>query len=252
MRTKFILISLIALLFYATYVYAEQGNVHNEHMSAMSGHMKSETSAVVEVDNKICPVSGEKIREMGPAEQYEYNGKVYNFCCTGCIEEFKKDPEKYVKIVEGQMKGDMEKHMGQHMEMTEEGEQKGHHHMMGEKDGHMMMGMDKDKSMMKHHEETTMMDETQIKEINLEAYQFSFSPETITVNKGDKVRIHATSRDVPHGVFIKEYGINEKVEKDKPSDIEFSADKAGEFDILCSVYCGRGHKSMKAKLVVKE
>jgi YHS domain-containing protein len=31
---------------------------------------------------------------------YEYKGKVYNFCCQMCIEEFKKDPQKYIKKVE--------------------------------------------------------------------------------------------------------------------------------------------------------
>jgi heme/copper-type cytochrome/quinol oxidase subunit 2 len=194
----------------------------------------SETSKAVEVGNKICPVSGEEIGEMGSAVQYEYKGKIYNFCCTGCIEEFKKAPEKYVKIVEEQM--------GPSIETGEENSHEGHHHMMG---------MDKDNSMMEHHQESMMSDKAQVKEINLEAYQFAFSPDTITVNKGDTVKIHATSRDVPHGVFIKEYGINKKVEKGKPADIEFVADKAGEFDILCSVYCGRGHQNMKGKLVVK-
>ncbi|MBF0494670.1 MAG: YHS domain-containing protein [Candidatus Omnitrophica bacterium] len=28
---------------------------------------------------------------------YEYNGKIYNFCCPMCVEEFKKDPVKYIK-----------------------------------------------------------------------------------------------------------------------------------------------------------
>ncbi len=137
MRTKFILTFLISLLFCVTYVYAEQG--HSEHKGSMRGDMASSTSAV-EVGNKICPVSGEKIGgAMGPGEQYEYQGKIYNFCCSGCIEEFKKNPEKYVKIVEDQMKGDM----GQHMGMTGEGGMEGHHHMMGEKGKNMMMGIEK-------------------------------------------------------------------------------------------------------------
>lgn len=48
--------------------------------------------------NKICPVSGEKIEEKLKAT-YEYDGKVYNFCCISCIEEFKKDPGKYIEKV---------------------------------------------------------------------------------------------------------------------------------------------------------
>lgn len=183
---------------------------------------------VVNVGNKICPISGEAVGKMGPAVQHEYKGKIYNLCCAGCVASFKGDPEKYVKIVEEQM---------------------GHHHMMGEKDEPVSMGVKADEA----HQGRKMMasQDTEIKEINLEAYKFGFSPERIVVKKGETVRLLATSRDIPHGVSIKEYGINERLENGKVSNIEFVADKAGEFDILCSVYCGAGHHSMKAKLIVE-
>jgi len=57
----------------------------------------------VDVGNKICPVSGEKIDEKLKAT-YEYEGKIYNFCCPACVEEFKKEPEKYIKKVEEELK----------------------------------------------------------------------------------------------------------------------------------------------------
>ncbi len=60
---------------------------------------ESSKSAAAEVGNKICPVSGEKIDEKIKAT-YEYNGKIYNFCCPMCIDEFKKDPGKYIKKIE--------------------------------------------------------------------------------------------------------------------------------------------------------
>lgn len=56
------------------------------------------------VGNTVCPVSGDKISQKTKVT-YEYKGKVYNLCCAGCIEPFKKDPEKYVKIAEDEMKG---------------------------------------------------------------------------------------------------------------------------------------------------
>lgn len=61
---------------------------------------KTDTQAnvqAVDAGNKICPVSGEKIDEKAT---YEYQGKIYHFCCSSCIEDFKKDPEKYIKKVE--------------------------------------------------------------------------------------------------------------------------------------------------------
>jgi len=92
---------------------------------------------------------------------------------------------------------------------------------------------------------------SKIKEIKLEAYQYGFSPDTIKVKRGDIVKIAATSRDVEHGVYIKDYKIDMPVKKGEISNMEFLADKAGEFPILCSVYCGPEHHEMKAKLIVE-
>lgn len=90
------------------------------------------------------------------------------------------------------------------------------------------------------------------REFVLDAYQFDFYPQEIKVKKGERVRIFATSRDVKHGIYIKEFKINVPVEKGRVKVIEFTADQVGEFDILCSVYCGKGHHVMKAKLIVEK
>ena len=96
----------------------------------------AEKTKAVNVGNKVCPVSGEKIDEKLKAT-YEYEGKIYNFCCTACIEEFKKDPEKYIKKVEEELsaKNKEQKEEMQGMGMMQgEGssmgmsEEHGHHH----------------------------------------------------------------------------------------------------------------------------
>lgn len=56
------------------------------------------------VGNEFCPVSGEKIDEKTKVT-YEYKGKIYNFCCQDCVEEFKKDPEKYIEKLEKEKAG---------------------------------------------------------------------------------------------------------------------------------------------------
>jgi YHS domain-containing protein len=33
--------------------------------------------------------------DVDPKVTYVYKGKVYGFCCKDCIDEFKKNPEKY-------------------------------------------------------------------------------------------------------------------------------------------------------------
>ena len=72
---------------------------HEEH-----GKMPQAESTAVDAGNKICPVSGEPIDEAAKAT-YEYEGKIYNFCCAGCIEEFKKEPQKYIDKVNQELEG---------------------------------------------------------------------------------------------------------------------------------------------------
>ncbi|MDD5772809.1 MAG: YHS domain-containing protein [bacterium] len=50
------------------------------------------------IGNTVCPVTGEKINEKYKSS-YEYKDTTYNFCCAGCVDEFKKDPGKYIKII---------------------------------------------------------------------------------------------------------------------------------------------------------
>lgn len=55
----------------------------------------SEKSAVVDMSNDICPVSG---KEVSGKNFYVYNNTRYGFCCDMCIMKFQKNPEKYLKI----------------------------------------------------------------------------------------------------------------------------------------------------------
>ncbi len=70
---------------------------------AQDAAKQASVAKAVDVGNKVCPVSGEKINEKLKVT-YEYNGKIYNFCCTSCIDDFKKDPEKYIKKVDEELK----------------------------------------------------------------------------------------------------------------------------------------------------
>lgn len=90
-----------------------------------------------------------------------------------------------------------------------------------------------------------------VKEFKMTAKQFAFEPATIEVNKGDMVKLIVTSTDVPHGISIPEYGINERLDPGKPVTIEFTAEKEGTFTAFCSVFCGSGHSGMKGKIIVR-
>jgi YHS domain-containing protein len=68
-------------------------------------------ASAVDVGNKICPVTGEKIGSMEheKATKVEYKGKSYNLCCPMCAAEFKKNPAKYVKVVEKELESSKKK-----------------------------------------------------------------------------------------------------------------------------------------------
>ncbi len=79
---------------------AEAAQSENGPKSELTGTGDSGPAVKAEpAGNETCPVSGEKI---DPKESitYEYKGKVYNFCCQGCVEQFKKDPEMYIRKME--------------------------------------------------------------------------------------------------------------------------------------------------------
>lgn len=90
-----------------------------------------------------------------------------------------------------------------------------------------------------------------VKEFEVTARQWEFVPGSIEVNKGDRVILHVESIDVTHGIWIPEFGINEKLEPGKTVTIDFVADREGTFPLICSVFCGDGHFQMKGKLIVK-
>lgn len=97
-RKKLIAFMTAAVIGMTTYggsgtVFAHDGHDHD----AATGHAGSAETAN---KGELCPVSGEEIEQQGKYT-YEYKGKVYNLCSAGCLDEFKKDPEKYIEKISG-------------------------------------------------------------------------------------------------------------------------------------------------------
>jgi cytochrome c oxidase subunit II len=88
--------------------------------------------------------------------------------------------------------------------------------------------------------------------VEVVAKKFAFDPARIEVTEGETVRLMVRSADGVHGVGIKKFKVSEEVPRGgTPIMIEFTANATGEFEILCSEYCGKGHEEMAAMLVVK-
>ena len=96
-----------------------------------------------------------------------------------------------------------------------------------------------------------MEKKSSVKEFNIVAKKWDFNPSTIIVNKGDTVKLNIESIDVAHGIVILDFGVNEKLEPGKTTNIEFIADKEGTFSFFCNVFCGSGHSEMRGTLIVQ-
>lgn len=87
--------------------------------------------------------------------------------------------------------------------------------------------------------------------IEVVARKFAFEPARIEVAEGERVRLLVRSADGVHGIRIKRFGVDKLVPRGgDPVAVEFTANHAGTFEILCSEYCGNGHDAMKGTLVV--
>jgi len=91
----------------------------------------------------------------------------------------------------------------------------------------------------------------EVKTFEVKAEDYKFTPDTITVNQGDKVIIKTIAVDKDHGFGIKAYDIDQPLPKGKWVTIDFTADKKGEFTIRCTKFCGWKHFLMTGTLIVK-
>ena len=90
------------------------------------------------------------------------------------------------------------------------------------------------------------------KVIHINAKKFEFSPNTITLKKGEPVVFELSSEDRTHGFNLKEFGIRTEVKPSEPTRLRFTPDKTGEFTFSCDVVCGGGHAEMFGKLIVTD
>ena len=82
------------------------------------------------------------------------------------------------------------------------------------------------------------------------ARKFQFEPAALVVSPGEVVRLTIHSDDVVHGFAIPQLNIDVRIpDGGETVTIEFVAPAAGEYEIICSRFCGHGHVDMKARLI---
>lgn len=86
-----------------------------------------------------------------------------------------------------------------------------------------------------------MMDNTEVKTFILAGENYKFVMDgadnpTLTVNKGDKVRIEFSSTQGFHNWVLDEFGAStDKISEGHSTSVEFVADKTGSFEYYCGV-----------------
>jgi cytochrome c oxidase subunit 2 len=89
-----------------------------------------------------------------------------------------------------------------------------------------------------------------VHEMQIVASRYTFEPATIQVMAGEPVRVVVRSKDGTHGFAIPKLKIDLQIpDSGDAVTAEFTAPAAGEYEIACSEFCGRGHGQMKAALV---
>src|SRR3989338_1776707 len=78
--------------------------------------------------------------------------------------------------------------------------------------------------------------ELKVKKFTVTGSSFSLDPKTMTVKKGDTVRVLFKNTEGFHDFVIDEFKIaTKRIQEGQEETVEFVADKAGSFEYYCSV-----------------
>lgn len=84
-----------------------------------------------------------------------------------------------------------------------------------------------------------------VRTITITGRDYSFSPSTITVKRGDKVQLILTSAQGAHDIKIDALGVASKtVNTGESTSVEFTPTKAGTYEYYCSI---GNHRAMGMK-----
>lgn len=112
--------SLLAIVASATLVGAIPSFAQHEHHAPAKPEAAAPAGKLIRVTEKdaawaakaretyplgVCPVSGDKLGNMGKAPEYIYRvegqpDRLVVFCCSGCEEDFMSDPAKYLARID--------------------------------------------------------------------------------------------------------------------------------------------------------
>lgn len=89
------------------------------------------------------------------------------------------------------------------------------------------------------------------REIAITAKRFEFTPNQITLKRGEPVTLHVSALDRDHGFYQKDLKIDLSLSPAHESVVTITPEKAGRFVAICDNFCGSGHGNMKMVINVE-
>lgn len=87
--------------------------------------------------------------------------------------------------------------------------------------------------------------------VTISAKRFEFTPNQITLKRGEPVTLRVSAEDRDHGFFQKDLKLDLDLSPDKVAEATITPDKAGRFVVICDHFCGSGHGNMKMVINVE-
>ena len=83
------------------------------------------------------------------------------------------------------------------------------------------------------------------------AFEGGFDPSEMRFPVGAEVSFRVRSVDLVHGFLIEGTGIEFEIDPIEPGLATHTFEEAGEYNLLCYVYCGGGHPAMLGTVIVE-
>jgi len=98
---------------------------------------------------------------------------------------------------------------------------------------------------------TTRVPAEDVPVIDITAKRFAFSPEKITLKKGQTVKLRLHSQDVTHGFFLRPLKLDEEIPAGQTVEVSVTPQASGTFTTICDHFCGANHGNMNMTIVVE-
>jgi cytochrome c oxidase subunit 2 len=89
------------------------------------------------------------------------------------------------------------------------------------------------------------------REISISAKRFEFTPNQLTLKRGEPVTLHVSALDRDHGFYQKDLKIDLDLSPDHESVVTITPERTGRFVAICDHFCGSGHGNMKMVINVE-